>query len=183
MHAGHVIGALCLAVIPTVLAQSYSLSDTFVGRHFLDAWKWETMDDPTHGRVNYVDQPTAINANLSFGMSPLSIIHFYRLNVFFLYVPASDTKFVMRAESHNIVPATARGRDSIRISSNAAYDDAVFVLDLAHMPQGCATWPAWWTVSSSGPWPQGGEIDIIEGESLRPFPTWSFQTDLVFPRR
>jgi hypothetical protein len=43
------------------------------------------------------------------------------------------------------------------------YGDAVMVLDIDHMPAGCATWPAFWTLSSAGPWPRGGEIDIIEG--------------------
>ena len=93
---------------------------------------------------------------------------------------ASNTKFIMRADAFEVVPASARGRNSIRITSKATYDDAVFVLDLAHMPQGCATWPAWWTLSSSGPWPQGGEIDIIEGESLRPFPAVPFKWTLYF---
>ncbi|KAH9027702.1 concanavalin A-like lectin/glucanase domain-containing protein [Lactarius pseudohatsudake] len=31
------------------------------------------------------------------------------------------------------------------------------------MPAGCGTWPAFWTLSQAGPWPHGGEIDIIEG--------------------
>jgi beta-glucanase (GH16 family) len=30
------------------------------------------------------------------------------------------------------------------------------------MPQGCTTWPAFWTVIEDG-WPKSGEIDIIEG--------------------
>lgn len=34
-------------------------------------------------------------------------------------------------------------------------------MDLDHMPQGCATWPAWWLCGPN--WPYGGEIDIIEG--------------------
>mmetsp|Transcript_80169 Transcript_80169/g.120495 ORF Transcript_80169/g.120495 Transcript_80169/m.120495 type:complete len:206 (-) Transcript_80169:31-648(-) len=29
------------------------------------------------------------------------------------------------------------------------------------MPEGCGTWPAWWLVGPD--WPNGGEIDIIEG--------------------
>ena len=69
----------------------------------------------------------------------------------------------MRADDVSVIPETARGRDSIRISSKASYDEALFVIDVAHMPTGCATWPAWWTVSATGPWPNGGEIDIIEG--------------------
>jgi hypothetical protein len=74
----------------------------------------------------------------------------------------------MRADDMKKVANTSRGRDSIRIHSLAAYDDALFVLDLTHMPEGCSTWPAWWTLSQAGPWPQGGEIDIIEGVNLNP---------------
>ena len=69
----------------------------------------------------------------------------------------------MRADDWSIVDPSARGRDSVRISSQTAYDEAIFVLDLAHMPAGCSTWPAFWTLSQQGPWPAGGEIDIIEG--------------------
>jgi beta-glucanase (GH16 family) len=38
----------------------------------------------------------------------------------------------------------------------------LYRFDIRHMPQGCATWPAAWTVIEDG-WPAGGEIDIIEG--------------------
>ncbi|KAI0308543.1 concanavalin A-like lectin/glucanase domain-containing protein, partial [Amylostereum chailletii] len=120
----------------------FARQDEYIGTGFLKGWRWETFDDPTHGRVNYVDQNTALQHNLTY---------------------ATNDKFVMRADSWSNVPASARGRDSVRISSQATYDEAVFVLDLAHMPQGCATWPAFWTVTAAGPWPHGGEIDIIEG--------------------
>jgi hypothetical protein len=73
----------------------------------------------------------------------------------------------MRADDQSIVNPSARGRDSMRISSQNAYDEAIFVLDLAHMPAGCATWPSFWTKSQTGPWPVGGEVDIIEGMTLR----------------
>jgi hypothetical protein len=29
------------------------------------------------------------------------------------------------------------------------------------MPTGCSVWPAWWSVGPN--WPEGGEIDVIEG--------------------
>jgi hypothetical protein len=79
---------------------------------------------------------------------------------------ADDNTFVMRADDWSIVSPSARGRDSVRISSQTAYGDSVIVLDLAHMPAGCGTWPAFWTLSQQGPWPNGGEIDIIEGMLL-----------------
>jgi hypothetical protein len=69
----------------------------------------------------------------------------------------------MRADDSSIVDPSARGRDSVRIYSQNAYDEAVIVLDLAHMPFGCAAWPAFWTLTEIGPWPKGGEVDIIEG--------------------
>ncbi|KAA1471764.1 hypothetical protein DENSPDRAFT_837832 [Dentipellis sp. KUC8613] len=123
----------------------FLLKDNFVGDGFLQAWKWETMDDPTHGRVNYINQTSALQRNLTF---------------------ANNHKFVMRADSDTVVPSQSRGRDSIRITSYEAYDDAIFILDLQHMPEGCSTWPAFWSLSKAGPWPHGGEIDIIEGVNL-----------------
>lgn len=81
-------------------------------------------------------------------------------------LPVSDNVFVMRADSTTKVQSGARGRDSIRISSQKTYTDAVIVLDVAHMPEGCGTWPAFWTVTA-GKWPYGGEIDILEvGSSI-----------------
>jgi len=71
----------------------------------------------------------------------------------------------MRVDSTSLVPPLARGRDSVRIKSNAAYGDSVIIIDVSHIPYGCATWPAFWTKSSTGPWPHGGEIDIIEGNA------------------
>ncbi|KDQ55868.1 glycoside hydrolase family 16 protein, partial [Jaapia argillacea MUCL 33604] len=101
-------------------------------------------DDPTHGRVDYVNQTTALATNLTY---------------------ATHTKFYMSADSTSIIPTSSRGRPSIRISSQDTFADSIIVLDLAHMPEGCSTWPAFWTLSSGthGGWPNGGEIDIIEG--------------------
>ena len=77
----------------------------------------------------------------------------------------------MRADSWSRVGGGPRGRDSVRITSRGAYGDSLVVLDVAHMPAGCATWPAFWTLSQRGPWPHGGEIDIIEGaRALSPVP-------------
>ncbi|KAJ7680263.1 glycoside hydrolase family 16 protein [Mycena polygramma] len=134
------IPLLCLS-LPALAAQSYSLKDEFIGDGFF-SWNWETSSDPTHGRVNYVDKATAMSMNLSV---------------------AADNTFLMRADNVNKVAPGEPGRKSVRISSPAAYEDSVMVVDLWHMPSGCSTWPAWWTVSEKGPWPQGGEVDIIEG--------------------
>ncbi|KII92245.1 glycoside hydrolase family 16 protein [Plicaturopsis crispa FD-325 SS-3] len=131
-------------IIPRALAADFRIVDTYVGADFLDGWKWETFADPTHGDVNFVDQSTALASNLTF---------------------VADDKFVMRADATKVVdPGSGeRGRDSVRITSHNDYADSVVVLDIAHMPEGKGTWPAFWTLSKNGPWPNGGEIDIIEG--------------------
>ncbi|KAH7910586.1 concanavalin A-like lectin/glucanase domain-containing protein [Hygrophoropsis aurantiaca] len=134
-----------LALVQTTMPKPYALNASFEGRDFLTAFNWETIDDPTHGRVNYVNKDMALQNNLTF---------------------ASGNKFVMRADDRNVVLSQARGRDSIRITSYAAYEDSLLILDVSHMPEGCSTWPAWWTLSQQGPWPQGGEIDIIEGVNI-----------------
>lgn len=83
-----------------------------------------------------------------------------------MHVVSGDS-FIMRADSVNIVDPSSNGRNSIRIQSQAAYDESLVILDLRHMPEGCGTWPAFWTKSATGPWPNGGEIDIIEGKASK----------------
>lgn len=50
-----------------VNAGGYQLQDHYSGFRFFDEWIWESFQDPTHGRVNYVDIETAIGKNLSYG--------------------------------------------------------------------------------------------------------------------
>ncbi|KZT22212.1 glycoside hydrolase family 16 protein [Neolentinus lepideus HHB14362 ss-1] len=148
MRTGYIHLFLSAAALITPLegvSARFRLNQTYTGDDFLSGWTWETMDDPTHGRTNYVDQGTALSQNLTY---------------------ATDTKFVMRADDFNVVPPSARGRNSVRISSNQAWDESLIVIDLAHMPEGCSTWPAFWSLSQKGPWPNGGEIDIVEGVNL-----------------
>ncbi|KAG5342947.1 hypothetical protein C0989_005896 [Termitomyces sp. Mn162] len=138
-----IVLALAFAQVPLA---AYTLQDAYKGHDFFDYWTWEIFADPTHGRVNYVDKSTAISGNLSTGVS---------FNVAW--------RFVVQI-SH--VSPNARGRDSVRIHSNTAYGDSVIVLDVQHMPAGCGTWPAFWTNSQKGPWPHGGEIDVIEARLI-----------------
>ncbi|KAG9221782.1 hypothetical protein CCMSSC00406_0006725 [Pleurotus cornucopiae] len=127
--------------VSPVLGATYQLSDNIVGSAFLNTFNFEAISDPTHGRVNYVDANTARSKNLTF---------------------ASGDTFILRADSTTRLSASGPGRDSVRIRSNKVYTTHVAVFNMRHMPQGCGTWPAVWE-TNEGNWPNGGEIDILEG--------------------
>ncbi|KDQ07526.1 glycoside hydrolase family 16 protein [Botryobasidium botryosum FD-172 SS1] len=123
-----------------VLAGSFKISDTFIGSSFLTGFKHEAIGDPTHGRVNYVDQATATRLNLTY---------------------TNSNTLVIRSDYTTKLNSGGAGRNSVRLLSNKQWGTSVTVLDVRHMPVGCGTWPAFWTVGNN--WPNGGEIDIIEG--------------------
>ncbi|EIW77513.1 glycoside hydrolase family 16 protein [Coniophora puteana RWD-64-598 SS2] len=125
----------------SALANTYTRSDNVVGDGFFDFFSWENIADPTTGRVVYLDQATAKTDNLSY---------------------TKGNSFVIAADSTTTLSASGPGRNSIRIKSNKTYKTHVVIFDVAHMPEGCGTWPALWETNEST-WPNGGEIDIVEG--------------------
>ncbi|KAJ7642037.1 endo-beta-glucanase [Roridomyces roridus] len=135
------IAAALLLLSSSALGATYRRSDNIVGADFYTKFSFQAIPDPTHGRVNYVDQATAKAKNLTF---------------------ASHNSFVLRADDTTVISdSSSVGRNSVRIQSNKAYTTHVAVFDIAHMPQGCGTWPALWELGPN--WPAGGEVDIIEG--------------------
>ncbi|KIK68640.1 glycoside hydrolase family 16 protein [Collybiopsis luxurians FD-317 M1] len=133
-----IFGLSCASL---VLAASYSVQDTYIGQAFLNDFTVQNIADPTHGRVNYVDAATAARDNLTY---------------------ASSTNFIARADFTTVLNPSGPGRNSVRLMSNKQYQlGTVLVANLNHMPEGCGTWPAFWTVGEN--WPNNGEIDIIEG--------------------
>ncbi|CED83827.1 glycoside hydrolase family 16 protein [Phaffia rhodozyma] len=117
---------------------SWKLDLEASGSTFLDSWTFWDYTDPTHGTVTYVDQATATSGNLTSVNAAGNVI----LNV-------DQTEVV------------TGGRKSIRLHSTYIFNGGLIIADIAHLPTGCGTWPAFW---SNGPnWPAGGEIDIMEG--------------------
>ncbi|KZT18498.1 glycoside hydrolase family 16 protein [Neolentinus lepideus HHB14362 ss-1] len=130
-----------LSFASSALAATYGLSDNHVGSDFLTSFTHETIQDPTHGRVTYVDQSTAVANNLTF---------------------TSADSLVMRCDDTTVLSSSDPGRNSVRIKSVKTYTTHVTVFDIRHMPQGLATWPAAWETLEDG-WPASGEVDILEG--------------------
>ena len=91
--------------------------------------------DPTNGFVQYADRATAFATNLTRVTSEL---------------------VYLGVDHSNVYSPTSPGRPSVRVQSKMTFTEGLFVLDLAHMPVGCGTWPAYWTVGPE--WPRYGEI-------------------------
>ncbi|KAL1980751.1 hypothetical protein VTN96DRAFT_3558 [Rasamsonia emersonii] len=130
-----------LAALAQLGTASYVLSDDYGnGMDFFSKWTFFTGSDPTNGYVTYVDQATAQSAGL---------------------ISADANNSVYIGVDHTNV-ASGSGRQSVRLTSINTYTHGLIILDLAHMPGSvCGSWPAFWTVGAN--WPNGGEIDIIEG--------------------
>lgn len=123
------------------IGHDWFLTSNIVGSAFYSAFDWEDIVDPTHGRVNYVDELTSIKRNLTY---------------------ATFDSFILQADHKTVLDPGGPGRDSVRIISKKAYTQHIAIFDVRHMPQGCGTWPAIWETRGKD-WPTGGEIDILEG--------------------
>ncbi|GHJ86773.1 hypothetical protein NliqN6_3175 [Naganishia liquefaciens] len=146
--------------LSSAMAQSYKIAKRYVGQSFADEFDYFTKDDPTNGYVNYVSLEEATSKGM---------------------VSYNGSKFTMGVEATST--ATGRGRDSVRITSKAKFNDGIYILDLEHMPVGCGTWPAYWTTTEHH-WPRGGEIDILEGANALPVinsTAWTATTNLKSP--
>ncbi|KAF9072717.1 glycoside hydrolase family 16 protein [Rhodocollybia butyracea] len=124
---------------PTASAVSpWKLAEAHNGSEFFQGWSFDVGADPTHGVVDYLDQSQATSAGLA-------------------YVNSAGNAIMAVDTTNNL----SGNRESVRITTNSQYNQALWILNAIHMPTGCGVWPAFWT---NGPnWPAGGEIDIVEG--------------------
>jgi hypothetical protein len=135
------VGTALCALSSTAFATQYQKEDTFNGKNWLDAFKFET-NEFNSGFVNYVDEPTAKSLGL-------------------YSVDGSDVKFgVDFSETLNYKEGP--GRKSVRLEGKKNYNKGLFIIDVKRMPGVCGMWPAFWSLGQE-PWPVKGEIDIIEG--------------------
>jgi hypothetical protein len=132
------LGACLLCAAGTAKAAAYTITDTFDSTNFFNEYTFFTGADPTNGFVDYTSDAAANSSSLA---------------------GYSNSQVYLGVDSTTVNPPG--GRASVRLSSQKSYTHGLFIADIAHMPVGCGTWPAWWTFGPN--WPASGEIDIIEG--------------------
>ncbi|KAI9647322.1 hypothetical protein NHQ30_003707 [Ciborinia camelliae] len=122
---------------------AYTLADSYDHTNFFSEFNFFSEDDPTNGLVEYQTASAANKTALA------GYTKYVGINSVYLGV------------DHTTLLSGTAGRASTRVSSNKAYTHGLFIADIAHMPEGCGTWPALWSVGPD--WPAKGEIDVMEG--------------------
>lgn len=143
-------------------AGPYVLEDDYVGEDLFSSEEKDfiffTHKDPTNGIVNYDKHLDLIETHETNSDIPEGSA---RTNV------GQEPKFQKGiSDEDKADPKTVKVVDAIRIQSRKEYDTGLFVLDCSHMPEGLATWPAFWLTGnppSGSSWAVTGEIDVIEG--------------------
>mmetsp|Transcript_4913 Transcript_4913/g.14894 ORF Transcript_4913/g.14894 Transcript_4913/m.14894 type:complete len:431 (+) Transcript_4913:310-1602(+) len=139
-------------------AASYALAhDFFGGDGFFDErqWLFFTAPDPTGGPTQYLSRADALGGGL---------------------IEQGEGWAVLRAgprETRPEFPEHPR-RQSVRIHSRRAWQHMLIAVSYSHVPHGCGVWPALWLYCDGaevahardadrcGPWPENGEIDLLE---------------------
>jgi len=133
---------LAAALLASPALASYSLVKTYEGSNFFDGWTYyDFYDNTTSGDVTYVNQSLADSDKLTYVNSDGQAI-----------VKVDNTSFVIYNDKRN----------SVRITTADYFPvNSVILFDASHLPYGCSVWPSFWTKGEN--WPEGGEIDIVEG--------------------
>ncbi|KAI6220429.1 Beta 1,3 (4)-glucanase [Aphelenchoides besseyi] len=157
MSVKYSLAIFCILIKTTIATvPGYCLQYNITADVFLDGdeFAFDTANDSSHGYVNFLSRQQAINKNL---------------------VKKLNDRLYLTVDQTNVVPATARGRDSIRLISKTSYQGDLFILDAERMPvRQCGVWPGFYIRDADNP--NSGVINIVEGVNLAEFNTMSLHT-------
>ncbi|KAF2198574.1 beta-1,3-1,4-glucanase [Delitschia confertaspora ATCC 74209] len=139
--------ALATTLFLNPAVATYKIVDDYTSNtsDFFSLFNFFTEPDPTQGFVSYQPYSSAVASKLIGRMPDNSI-----------YIGVDYTTKLS-------VAFNSPGRASIRIEGKKSYNWGLMIADIWHMPDStCGNWPAMWLLGS-GPWPHGGEVDILEG--------------------
>ncbi|KAJ7190931.1 glycoside hydrolase family 16 protein [Mycena pura] len=144
-----------LPLLSFFLTRAYDIVDDFSGLTFFDNWDfYGNYDNLTLGDVVWLNEADAFTQELALVNSAGNVI--------------------IKVDNFSNVPMNQK-RNSVRITTKSSYSlGSLWIIDAVHLPYGCSVWPSIWTLGPS--WPNGGEIDIIEGINQMPNNQYAMHT-------
>ncbi|RPA82999.1 hypothetical protein BJ508DRAFT_324879 [Ascobolus immersus RN42] len=145
----------------------YKLVDDYSGPKFFDKFDFFDSDvvgrhgvgDPTQGWVRYLPRQKAQELGLATVTDNVAKLKVNDKDKYEFSSSLTETNFTF---NYNHPAAKKSFRESVRIESKKIYNKALVIADFKHMPNSqCGVWPAFWLFGD--PWPDMGEIDVIEG--------------------
>ncbi|GAA6022845.1 hypothetical protein JCM10207_001421 [Rhodosporidiobolus poonsookiae] len=148
--------ALLLACsVPQPAQAAYELVKAYEGSSFFDGWQfYGHYDNLTNGDVDYVTAS---------GGKDLAYIN----DAGNAIIKVDNTTSLVYPNKRRIFPRLHHFQIRVTDAKNRPqYPIGTLIIhDVLHLPYGCSVWPSLWT--SAPNWPQGGEIDILEGVNLQ----------------
>lgn len=154
--------AVACATAVRAATESYQLSEEYTADNFFDKFDFFTSTytsgdswDSTHGYVQYRGQADAESLGL---------------------ISTSSSGIYIGPDTNSTYDPDGKGRDSVRITSKAMYNEGLMIAKFSHMPvQACGAWPAFWSFGS--PWLTMGEIDYFEGWNMMEYNRMAMHTN------
>lgn len=144
-----------LPLLSFFITRAYDIVDDFSGLTFFDNWDfYGNYDNLTLGDVVWLNEADAFTQELALVNSAGNVI--------------------IKVDNFSNVPMNQK-RNSVRITTKSSYSlGSLWIIDAVHLPYGCSVWPSIWTLGPD--WPDGGEIDIIEGINQMPSNQYAMHT-------
>mmetsp|Transcript_32880 Transcript_32880/g.76790 ORF Transcript_32880/g.76790 Transcript_32880/m.76790 type:complete len:491 (-) Transcript_32880:72-1544(-) len=123
---------------PPERSSRYRLKWSAQGESFFDNWNF-LWEDHNHGSAQYLLEPEAKEESV---------------------IEATRNFAIIRAGRRS--PKYKYKRMTTRMESKRSWKYFLTLIKFSHVPYGCGVWPALFTLAPNVPWPNGGELDILE---------------------